>query len=155
MENLRRAITARQWLSREFKWPGSIREVHWCRSTANLGRVWRNGAGPRRSGRTGTTAAESALRTQQFTTRVAARTGEWRATRRPPVAWATLDGAVYAAPLSGGRKAAAAVAHGVAHLLQLVADARKLPGDRAAQEQEGGDREQGANAVTGEIEEMF
>ena len=30
-------------------------------------------------------------------------------------------------------KGAAAVAHGVAHLLLLVADARKLPGDRAAQ----------------------
>ena len=30
-------------------------------------------------------------------------------------------------------KAAAAVAHGVAHLLLLVADARKPPGDRAAQ----------------------
>ena len=64
---------------------------------------------------------------------MAACTGEWMATRRPPVAWAALDGAVYAAPLSGGRKAAAAVAHGVAHLLLLVADARKPPGDRAAQ----------------------
>ena len=30
-------------------------------------------------------------------------------------------------------KAAAAVAHGVAHLLLLVADARKLPSNRAAQ----------------------
>ena len=59
--------------------------------------------------------------------------GEWMATRRPPVAWAALDGAVYAAPLSGGRKAAAALAHGVAHLLLLVAGARKPPGDRAAQ----------------------
>ena len=63
---------------------------------------------------------------------MAACTGEWVATRRPPVAWAALDGAVYAAPLSCGRKAAAAVAHGVAHLLLLVADARKLPGVRAA-----------------------
>ena len=51
------------------------------------------------------------------------------ATRRPPVAWAALDGAVCAAPLSGGRKAAAAVGHGVAHLLLLVADARNLPGE--------------------------
>ena len=65
--------------------------------------------------------------------RVAARTGEWMATRRPPVAWAALGGAVYAAPLSGGRKAAAAVAHGVAHLHQLVADTHNLPGARAAQ----------------------
>ena len=55
------------------------------------------------------------------------------ATRRPRVAWAALGGAVHAAPLSGSRKAAAAVAHGVAHLLLLVADARKPPGDRAAQ----------------------
>ena len=69
------------------------------------------------------------------------------ATRRPPVAWAALDGAVYAAPLSGGRKAAAVVAHGVAHLLLLVADARNLPGVRAAQGQEGGDGEQGATAA--------
>ena len=38
--------------------------------------------------------------------------GEWVATRRPPVAWAALDGTVYAAPLFGGRKAATAVAHG-------------------------------------------
>ena len=65
------------------------------------------------------------------------------ATRRPPVAWAALDGAVYAAPLSGGRKAAAAVAHVEAHHLLLVADVRKAPGDRAAQEQGGGDGEQG------------
>ena len=49
------------------------------------------------------------------------------------MAWAALGGAVHAAPLSGGRKAAAAVAHGVAHLLVLIADARKPPGDRAAQ----------------------
>ena len=66
-------------------------------------------------------------------TRVAVRTGEWMATRRPRVAWAALGGAVHAAPLSGSRKAAAAVAHGVPHLLQLIADARKLSGDRAAQ----------------------
>ena len=78
---------------------------------------------------------------------MAARTGEWMATRRPPVAWAALDGAVYAAPLSGGRKAAATVAHGVAHLLLPVAGARNLPGVRAAQGQEGGDGEQGATAT--------
>ena len=88
-------------------------------------------------------AAESALRAQRFTTRVAARTREWKTTRRPPVAWAALDGAVCAAPLSGGRKAAAAVGHGAAHLLLLVADARNLPGVRAAQGQGGGDGEQG------------
>ena len=134
---LRRAITARQWLSRGFEWPGSISEVYWCRSPANPGRSWRNGAGPRWGGRTGTTAAESALRAQRFTTRVAARTGEWKATRRSPVAWAALGGAVCAAPLSGGRKAAAGVGHGAAHLLQLVADARKHPGARAVQRTRG------------------
>ena len=56
-------------------------------------------------------------------------------------------GAVWAAPLSGGRKAAAGVGHGAAHLLQLVADARKRPGVRAVQGQGGGDGEQGANAA--------
>ena len=72
----------------------------------------------------GTAAAESALRAWQFTTRVAACTGEWMVTRRPPVAWAALGGAVCAAPLSGGRKAAAGVGHGAAHFLLLVADVR-------------------------------
>ena len=140
---LRRAITARQWLSRGFEWPGSISEVYWCRSPANLGWSWRNGAGPRWGGRTGTTAAESALRAQRFTTRVAARTGEWKTTRRSPVAWTALGGAVCAAPLSGGRKAAAGVGHGAVHLLLLVADVRKVPGVRAVQEQGGWDGEQG------------
>ena len=59
------------------------------------------------------------------------------------MAWAALGGAVSAAPLSGGRKAAAGVGHGVAHLLLLVADARKVPGTRAVQEQGGEDEEQG------------
>ena len=59
------------------------------------------------------------------------------------MAWAALGGAVYAAPLSGGRKAAAGVGHGAAHLLLLVADVRKVPGVRAVQEQGGGDEEQG------------
>ena len=59
------------------------------------------------------------------------------------MAWAALGGAVSAAPLSGGRKAAAGVGHRAAHLLLLVADARKAPGVRAVQEQEGGDEEQG------------
>ena len=63
------------------------------------------------------------------------------------MAWAALGGAVCAAPLSGGRKAAAGVGHGAAHLLLLVADARNLPGVRAAQGQEGGDGEQGATAT--------
>ena len=59
------------------------------------------------------------------------------------MAWAALGGAVGAAPLSGGRKAAAGVGHGAAHLLLLVADARKMPGTRAVQEREGEDEEQG------------
>ena len=63
--------------------------------------------------------------------------------RRAPVAWAALGGAVGAAPLSGGRKAAAGVGHGAAHLLLLIADVRKVPDARAVQEQGGGDEEQG------------
>ena len=59
------------------------------------------------------------------------------------MAWAALGGAVSAVPLAGGRKAAAGVGHGAAHLLLLIADARKVPGVRAVQEQEGGDEEQG------------
>ena len=57
--------------------------------------------------------------------------------------WAALGGAVSAAPLSGGRKAAAGVGHGAAHLLLLVADVRKVPGVRVEQEQGGRDEEQG------------
>ena len=136
-----------QWIGRRFEWPGSISGSYWCRSPANPGWSWRNGVGARWGGRTGTTAAESALRARRFTTRVAARSGEWKATRRAPVAWAALGGAVSAAPLSGGRKAAAGVGHGAAHLLLLVADVRKVPGVRAEQEQGGGDEEQGANAA--------
>ena len=59
------------------------------------------------------------------------------------MAWAALGGAVSAVPPAGGRKAAAGVGHGAAHLLLLVADARKVPGTRAVQEQEGEDEEQG------------
>ena len=59
------------------------------------------------------------------------------------MAWAALGGAVCAAPLSGGRKAAAGVGHGAAHLLLLVADVRKVPDARAVQGQGGGDGEQG------------
>ena len=134
---LRRAITARQWLGRELKWPGSISEMYWCRSPANPGRSWRNGAGPRWGGRTGTTAVESVFRAQRFTTRVAAHSGEWKATRRAPVAWAALGGAVGAVSLAGGRKAAAGVGHGAAHLLLLVADVRKVPDVRAVQRTRG------------------
>ena len=46
-------------------------------------------------------------------------------------------------PPAGGRKAAAGVGHGAAHLLQLVTDVRKVPGVRVVQEQGGGDEEQG------------
>jgi len=132
-----------QWIGRRFEWPGSISGGYWCRSPANLGWSWRNGAGPRWGGRTGTTAAESALRALRFTTRVAACSGEWKATRRAPGAGAARGGAVSAVPPAGGRKAAAGVGHGAAHLLLLVADVRKVPGVRAVQEQEGGDEEQG------------
>ena len=59
------------------------------------------------------------------------------------MAWAALDGAVCAAPLSGGRKAAAGVGHGATHLLLLVADARNLPGARAVQRTRGGDKKHG------------
>ena len=57
--------------------------------------------------------------------------------------WAALGGAVGAVSPAGARKAAAGVGHGAAHLLLLVADARKVPGIRAVQEQGGGDEEQG------------
>ena len=83
------------------------------------------------------------LRALRFTTRVAARSGEWKATRRAPVVWAALGGVVGAVPPAGGRKAAAGVGHGAAHLLLLVADVRKVPGIHAEQEQGGGDEEQG------------
>ena len=73
--------------------------------------------------------------------------GEWKATRRAPVVWAALGGVVGAVPPASGRKAAAGVGHGAAHLLLLVADVRKVPGVRAEQEQGGGDEEQGANAA--------
>ena len=57
--------------------------------------------------------------------------------------WAALCGVVGAVSPAGARKAAAGVGHGVAHLLLLVADARKVPGARALQEQVGEDEEQG------------
>ena len=57
--------------------------------------------------------------------------------------WAALGGVVGAVSPAGVRKAAAGVGHGAAHLLLLVADARKVPGTRAVQERGGGDEEQG------------
>ena len=57
--------------------------------------------------------------------------------------WAALGGVVGAVSPAGARKAAASVGHGATHLLLLVADARKVPGTRAVQEQEGEDEEQG------------
>ena len=61
--------------------------------------------------------------------------------------WAALGGVVGAVSPAGVRKAAAGVGHGAAHLLLLVADARKMPGTRAVQEQVGEDEEQGDAAV--------
>ena len=55
--------------------------------------------------------------------------------------WAALGGVVGAVSPAGVRKAAAGVGHGAAHLLLLVADARKAPGVRAVQGQESGDEE--------------
>ena len=72
----------------------------------------------------------------------------WRGARggvveQDPEVWGALGGVVGAVSPAGVRKAAAGVGHGAAHLLLLVADARKAPGARAVQEQEGGDEEQG------------
>ena len=61
--------------------------------------------------------------------------------------WAALGGVVGAVSPAGVRKAAADVGHGAAHLLLPVADARKVPGARAVQEQVGEDEEQGDAAV--------
>ena len=61
--------------------------------------------------------------------------------------WAALGGVVGAVSPAGVRKAAAGVGHGAAHLLLLVADARKAPGVRAVHEQGGGDKEQGDAAA--------
>ena len=76
-------------------------------------------------------------------TRAAAHSGEWTATRRAPVVWAAQGGVGGAVSPAGVRKAAGGVGHGAAHLLLLVADARKMPGTHAVQEQEGEDEEQG------------
>ena len=77
------------------------------------------------------------------------------AMRRPPVAWAALGGAVGAAPLSGGRKAAAGVGHGAAHLLLLVADVRKVPDVRAVQRTRGWGQVTRRHSGTGEIDVGF
>ena len=77
--------------------------------------------------------------------------GEWKTTRRPPVAWAALASAVYVVLLPGGRKAAAGVGHGVAHLILLVADARKHPGARVVQRTRGRGQETRRRRGTGEI----
>ena len=77
------------------------------------------------------------------------------ATRWPLVAWPALDGAVQRCTSLAVAKAAAAVAHGVAHLLLLVADARKPPGDRAAQGIRRKHRAHGDTAATCEIENRF
>ena len=61
--------------------------------------------------------------------------------------WAALGGVGGAVSPAGVRKAAAGVGHGAAHLLLLVADASKVPGVRAVQEQEGRDEEQGDAAA--------
>ena len=61
--------------------------------------------------------------------------------------WAALGGVGGAVSPAGVRKAAAGVGHGAAHLLLLVADARKMPGTRAVQEREGEDEEQGDAVV--------
>ena len=103
----------------------------------------------------GSTAAESALRALRFTTRAAAHSGEWKATRRAPVAWAALGGAVSAAPLSGGRRAAAGVGHGAAHLLLLVADVCKVPDTRAVQRTRGRGQGTRRHSGTGEIDVGF
>ena len=63
-----------------------------------------------------------------------------------------MGGTVCAAPLSGGRKVAAAVGHGVVHLLLLVTDARNLPGARAVQRTRGRGRGARRHSDTGEID---
>ena len=61
--------------------------------------------------------------------------------------WAALGGVGGAMSPAGVRTAAAGVGHRAAHLLLLVADARKVPGARAVQEQVGEDEEQDDTAV--------
>ena len=85
----------------------------------------------------------------------AACTEEGTATRWPLVAWAVLDGAVPRCASLAAAAGAAAAAHWAMHLCQLAADARNLPGDRAAWWIRRRNREQGATAVTGEIDVRF
>ena len=85
----------------------------------------------------------------------AARTRKGTATRWPLVAWAVLDGAVPRCASLAAAVGAAAIAHGAMHLWQLAANARNLPGDRAVRWIRRRNREQGATAVTGEIDVRF
>ena len=71
------------------------------------------------------------------------------------MAWAVLDGAVPRCASLAAAAGAAAAAHGAMHLCQLAADARNRPGDRAARWIRRRNREQGATAVTGEIDVRF
>ncbi len=71
------------------------------------------------------------------------------------MAWAALVSAVYAVLLPGGRKAAAGVGHGAAHLLLLVADVRKVPDARAVQRTRGRGQGTRRHSGTGEIDVGF
>jgi len=71
------------------------------------------------------------------------------------VAWAVLDGAVPRCASLAAAAGAAAAAQGAMLLCQLVADARKRPGDLAAWWIRRRNMEQGATAVTGEIDVRF
>ena len=82
----------------------------------------------------------------------AACTEEGTATRWPLVAWVVMDGAVPCCASLAAAAGATAAAHGAMHLCQLAADARNLPGDRAVRWIRRRNREQGATAVTGEID---
>ena len=66
--------------------------------------------------------------------------------------WVVLDGVVPRCASLAAAASAAATAHGVMHLCQLAADARNRPGDHAARWIRRRNREQGATAVTGEID---
>ena len=66
-----------------------------------------------------------------------------------------LDSAVPRCASLAAAAGAAAAAHGAMHLSQLAGDARKRPGDRAAQRISRRNRVQGATAVTGEIDESL
>ena len=71
------------------------------------------------------------------------------------MAWAVLDGAVPRCASLAAAAGAATAAHGAMCLCQLATDTRNLPGDRAAWWIRRRNREQGATAVTGEIDVRF